>query len=132
MATKKNMPPKIKQFLQNVGEKLSSKKSKNIPKELMPEYKKQVKEGAVKAAKVVVPMAAVTVAMFKGKKEDRLDRQSNRQASRADRKESRAMKLESMGKTKRSEKLMGKASSLRTKSAANAKAAEIINKSKMK
>ena len=105
------------------------KKDNPIPKELRQQAKEQVIKGLKSAAKVVAPMAAATVAMFKRKPEERLEAKGMRQEKRAARKMSRAEKMQETS-PKRSAKLSTKAASLKVKGAANRKAAETIAMSK--
>jgi|688.fasta_scaffold07611_6 hypothetical protein len=102
-----------------------------IPPELRAHYREQVIKGLGKAAKVVVPMVGATVAMFKRKPEEKIEQRGKRQERRSEIKAARAEKLATTA-PKRSARLTKKAENLKTKSAANLKAADIIYKSKNK
>lgn len=107
------------------------KKDNPIPPELKQQMKEQVIGGLKKAGKVIAPMAAATVAMFKRKPEVKLEKKGMRQAAIAERKMARATKITGRGgSATRAAKLTSKARNLESKSAANLKAAEVIYKSK--
>lgn len=114
---------------------MATKKTKKWPGPgpIPPAFKEQqaelVKSGLKKAAKVIVPMAAAAVAMFKRKPEDRLEARGERQLNRADRKSARAASMQNT-RPVRAAKLAAKASRLRSKAASNIEASEEIKKSK--
>ena len=67
--------------------KTASKSKKNgpipIPPEIIAAHKESVIKGLKKAAKIVGPMAAATVAAFRRKPEERMDLKGGRQLARA-------------------------------------------------
>jgi hypothetical protein len=107
------------------------KKDNPIPPAMRQQMRDQVVKGLKTAAKVVTPMAAATVAMFKRKPEVKLEQKGMRQEARAERKTARAAKITARGGSPtRASKLTTKAATLKNKSAANLKAADMIYKSK--
>jgi hypothetical protein len=126
----------------------NSKSKKNgpipIPPEIIAAHKESVIKGIKKAAKIVGPMAAATVAAFRRKPEERMDLKGGRQLARASRKEARSNRLsnraENMAETnpmkaakldKRSQNLSRKASTLRDKGNTNQAAAKVVYDSKL-
>lgn len=106
-------------------------KKNPIPPQLKQQMKEQVRDGLIKAGRVIAPMAAATVAMFKRKPEVKLEQKGMRQEARAERKTARAAKITAKGgSATRASKLTTKAATLKNKSAANLKAADMIYKSK--